>query len=191
MLTLLLGGSLSSAVDSLLPDFDLPDAPELGGGDLGPLSVVLSWLSFGRIPALMLLVIGLAGFSASGYSLQFAVLGAFGATLPAALAVLPAVAGAAYAMRWGGRLLDRLFGDETEAASKDDLVGSFATIFRGTARPGLPAEAKTTDLRGRTHYVLVEPAPGEPELETGSRVFLVSRSSHVYRAVTRLPSPKD
>ena len=37
------------------------------------------------------------------------------------------------------------------------MVGSYATIIRGEAKRGQPAEAKTYDLRGRTHYVLIEP----------------------------------
>lgn len=49
---LLFGAQPSAIVDSALPDLDT-DVPDI---ELGPLSQTLSWLSFGRLPALVVLI---------------------------------------------------------------------------------------------------------------------------------------
>ena len=61
-----------------------------------------------------------------------------------------------------------------------------ATIIRGEAKRGQPAEAKAQDLRGRTHYVLIEPADDGMVYTSGDRVFLVGRERNIYRAITRI-----
>jgi len=70
-------------------------------------------------------------------------------------------------------------------------VGSYATIIRGEAKQGQPAEAKTTDLRGRTHYILLEPGEAGMSYSAGDRVFLVGRDKNIYRAITRLTPPQE
>jgi hypothetical protein len=67
-------------------------------------------------------------------------------------------------------------------------VGSYATIIRGEASQGAPAEAKASDLRGRTHYLLVEPAANGEVFAAGQRVFIVGQRGSVYRAVTKVSS---
>lgn len=185
---LLAGLSASSAIDSLLPDLDA-NAPEASGAEIGPLSSVLSWLSFGRVPSLVALVLGLCGFAVGGIATQFAAQGIFSGPIPAALAAIPGIVAAAYAMRIGGRLLAPLFGAiHSDVASRDDFIGSFATVIRGTARQGAPAEAKTTDNRGNTHYVLIEPSDPAEHFDADTRVFIVSRQDNVYRAITKISS---
>ena len=84
---------------------------------------------------------------------------AFGSALPAWLAALPAaIAGIlGDALRRPLARTASFRATQTEAASQSEMVGSYATVIRGEARRGQPAEAKTYDLRGRTHYVLIEP----------------------------------
>lgn len=188
LLALLVGTSISSALDSMLPDVGI-DAPDLSGADPGPLSLVLGWLSIGQVPALVALVLGLCGFAVSGLAIQLTAQALLGTAFPALLAAIPALAAAAWSMRLGGRALGPLFGTgHSEAASRADFVGSFATIIRGTARRGLPAEAKTTDGRGRTHYLLIEPDSDGVTFEAGARVFIVGQTGTVYRAIDRLKS---
>lgn len=204
VVALLMGFSPSAAVESALPEVDLPDldiaeidVPDLPDGvnvpdgaaavELGPLSAVLSWLSVGRVPLLVLLVIFLTAFALSGYAVQGIAVALLGTPVNAWLAAIPALAGAAYACRhlgrWLGRILPR---DHSEAASQRDLIGSYATIIRGEARQGQPAEAKTHDLRGRSHYVLIEPNEAGTTYAAGDRVFIVGRTRNVYRAITRI-----
>ena len=201
LLSLVIGFSPSSSIESVLPevevpdlevpDIDVPEVPEadadLGGADLGPLSAILSWLSVGRLPILILFVIFLTAFGLTGYLVQGLARSLIGSPVNAWIAVLPALAGGAYATRHLGRWLGRIFPrDHTEAASQKELIGSYATIIRGEAKRGQPAEAKTTDLRGRTHYVLIEPNEAGTTYAAGDRVFIVGKDKNVYRAVTRL-----
>ena len=209
LVALLIGFSPSASIESALPDIDIPDidVPELAGPDIhvpdlhgpdlhaaelshveaGPLSLILGWFSVGRVPILVLLVIGLTSFAVAGYVIQWTATGVLGFALNAGLASIPAAVASAYAMRWLGRWLGRIFPkDLTEAASRQDLIGSYATIIRGTAERGQPAEAKTTDLRNRTHYILLEPSEAGQTYTAGDRVFIVGRDKNIYRAVTKL-----
>lgn len=194
LLALLSGFSPSASIEAALPDIDVPDleAPELSGAEVGPFSHILSWFSVGRLPFLALLVIFLTGFALSGYLVQWAAAGIVGGPLNAWLASIPALIGASYATRHIGRWLGEIFPrDQSEAASRADLIGSYATIIRGEARQGQPAEAKTTDLRGRTHYILLEPGEANSSYSAGDRVFIVGREKNIYRAVTRLTPPQE
>lgn len=204
LVALLVGFSPSASIESALPDLDIPDidVPEIAGPDLhapdlhaaelshveaGPLSLILGWFSVGRVPILVLLVIGLTSFAVVGYVIQWTATGLLGSALNAGLASIQAVVASAYSMRWLGRWLGRIFPkDHTEAASRQDLIGSYATIIRGTAKQGQPAEAKTTDLRNRTHYILLEPNEAEQSYTAGDRVFIVGREKNIYRAVNKL-----
>ena len=53
---LLMGMQPSAVVDGALPDLDIPDAdaPEM---EIGALSQLLSWFNFGRLPALVVLLL--------------------------------------------------------------------------------------------------------------------------------------
>ncbi len=199
LIALLVGFSPSASIESALPDIDVPDlhvpelhapdlhAPELSHVEAGPLSLILGWFSVGRVPILVLLVIALTSFAVAGYVVQWSALGTLGFALNAGLAAIPAAIAAAYSTRWLGRWLGRIFPkDHTEAASRQDLIGSYATVIRGTARQGEPAEAKTTDLRNRTHYILLEPSEAGQTYTAGDRVFIVGRDKNIYRAVTKL-----
>lgn len=184
--SLLIGFSPSSAIESALPDVDI-DAPDASGAELGPFSLVLGWLSFGRVPFLVLLVIFLTAFGVAGYLVQWWVLWMMGGPLNAWLAAIPALLAGIFATRHVGRWLGRVFPrDHSEAASQRDLIGSYATIIRGEARQGQPAEAKAQDLRGRSHYVLLEPSDTDTIYKAGDRVFIVGQEKNVYRAVTKL-----
>jgi membrane protein implicated in regulation of membrane protease activity len=214
LVALLVGFSPSASIESALPDIHVPDlhvpelhapdlhvpdahGPELHAGELshveaGPLSLILGWFSVGRVPILVLFVIGLASFAIAGYVIQWTATGLLGFALSAGIASIPAVIAAGYSMRWLGRWLGRIFPkDHTEAASRQDLIGSYATIIRGTAKQGQPAEAKTTDLRNRTHYILLEPDEAGQTYTAGDRVFIVGQDRNVYRAVTKLERARE
>lgn len=192
LVALLFGVSPSSSIESLLPDVDPPDLADVDGVEgvsagLSPLSATLGWLSVGRVPILVLFVIFLTAFGLAGYLVQSAAASVFGSALPTWLAALPAALAGILSMRYGGQGLGRIFPrTQTDAASQAEMVGSYATVIRGEARIGQPAEAKTTDLRGRTHYVLIEPAEEADVYGTGTRVFLVKRERNIYKAITRI-----
>lgn len=201
---LLFGVAFSGIVDALLPDIDVPDIdmPELeADADLslhapdldtvasvpegmGPFTYFLSWLSFGRVPALILLVAFLTVFGLSGLLIQSVVFGASGLLLPGWLVSVPALALALPGTRYLGRGLGKLIPkEETEAVSTASFIGKVAVIIRGEARRGQPAEAKLKDVHGQTHWILVEPDEDGACLVAGNEVLVISQAGSQYRVI--------
>lgn len=182
---LLLGAGLSGLLDHLVPDSLLPDV-DIDTPDLttpGPVSALLGWLYVGRVPMLVILILGLAYFGIAGLIVQSAAETLLTAPLPAWLASMPAVLLALPLIRVSARGLARLVpSDETEAVSPDSFVGRIAVITLGTARPGSSAEARVKDRYGQSHYIRVEP-DGDGTLSQGSAVLLVRQRGHVFLAI--------
>lgn len=180
---LLLGAGLSSLIDSLLPDIDLDvDAPDVDSP--GAVSSLLGWLHVGKVPMLVVLIAWLTSFGIAGLALQSLVLGLSGGMLGAWLAAPVAFALALPLTRWSAALAQRFMpGDETEAVSSGSFVGRVAVITTGIARIGSPAQARLSDEYGQTHYVMVEPDRGQPDLASGSEALLVDRRGHVFIAI--------
>lgn len=188
----LAGHSLSAAVDDAVPDLSGGAHPEVGadvdagvgGADAGgaeggfdgsPLGAVLGFLSFGRVPLLVLVILFLLGFGASGFGVQVATVALVGAPLPPALAAVPAIFGGGLFMRYLGRVIGRIIPkEETAAISRESFVGRMGVVSGGTARIGLPAQMRLTDEHGTTHYLLAEPDDEGEEYGPGTPVIVVS-----------------
>ena len=194
--SLMFGAAVSGLLDGILPDFDLPDLDmdvdadidadiDVSGLDsVGPLTYLMSWLSFGKAPALVLLVAFLTVFGLSGLVIQSSALGTTGLMLPGWLASIPAFALALPGTRYLGRAFGAVMPkEETEAVSTERFIGKVATIIRGRAKRDLPAEAKLKDRHGLTHWILVEPDEDHEEFATGDEVILVSQAGSVYRVI--------
>ena len=180
---LLIGVQPSAAIDNSLPDFDV-DSPEI---ELGPLSEFLTWLTFGRLPALVVLILLTTSFGLAGFIEQELMRRTFGFALHPAVASVPAALAMLFTTHHTGRLLARVIPkEETDAVSSTEFIGRVATVFRGTALQGQPAEAKLTDIHGKTHYVLVEPDEVDQPLTEGSEVVLVRQQGSVFSAIIRL-----
>ncbi|WP_409525598.1 YqiJ family protein [Nitrincola sp. MINF-07-Sa-05] len=183
---LLLGQGLSSALEALIPDSWLGGAEGLDGSEAtGPLSKLLGWLRLGRVPLMMLLIVFLLCFGLLGLFIQARWLDLSGSLLPAWIAAplvlvlcLPLVRGISGLIE---RILPR---DETTAISADSLVGRIATITLGTARAGMPAQARVRDQHGYSHYVQIEPDDPSTELPQGTEVLILSRQEWLYRGIT-------
>lgn len=183
---LLMGMQPSAVVDGALPDLDIPDAdaPEM---EMGALSQLLSWFNFGRLPALVVLLLLTTSFGLLGFAGQEALRRTLGFALEPWVASIPAALGAAFVTRHAGRALARIIPkEETDAVSTKAFIGRVATVFRGEASAGRPAEAKLTDIHGKTHYLLVEPDEAAMVLPEGSEVVLIRQDGPVYRGITRL-----
>lgn len=185
-ISLLLGQSLSGLVDGALGhDGDLVTAAD-AEGSLSP-AALMSWINLGRVPFLILLILGLAVFALAGFVLQ-----GLAAALLAPLPTLPAIglAGAATlpALRVSTRALARLIPrDESYVVGADDLVGATAEVILGPLDDGLPGQVRALDRYGNTHFLRTRAAPGAPAMAKGARVLLVDRADAVYLAVPATP----
>lgn len=156
--------------------------PELDA-DGGP-SAALDWLNLGRLPLLMLLVVALFAFGASGFALQGAWRAATGAPLPVWIAASLALIVAAPLTRSLGRLASRLLpGDETTAVPRDSLVGRVAVIVTGAAVAGSPAQARVRDAYGQRHYLMLEPDAADERLVEGERVIITRRAGATFYGI--------
>ena len=168
-IALLVGSSVSESLQHLLPD---------PGEAAGPFDRLLGWLSFGRVPVLVLMVLFLASFALSGFALNLIVRQMFGVWVPVLIGVIAAFVVTLPIVRFAGSGLARLIPrDQTYAVSFDSLVGRVATILGGTARPGYPAQAKVANEHGQMLYVMVEPEAEGMTFQSGERVLLSKRIS--------------
>lgn len=184
----LLGLSASAGLESILPDVDLPDLDPGIDADIDApgdmLSQTLSWLRVGRVPVLILLILFLAAFGASGVVLQALLRSLTGWLAPGWLAAVPAFLVAVPVMRGLADLTARVLPqDETSAVSRRTFIGRVAEIVLGTAKTGEPAQARVRDGLGRTHYVMVEPDVNGEEFHAGDAVLLVRADGPRFRAI--------
>jgi len=178
-LGMLISMSPSNILDNLLPDIH---------GDSG-LDRVLGWLHVGKVPALVLLLLFLSGYTVFGYSLQVVANGLFGGYLPAWLAGLLAVPAGMATVRGLGSLIAHIIPrDETSVVSEQSLVGRVGVIVSGGARRGLAAQAKVKDSHGRSHYLMVEPDIDDEIFDEGTQVLIVRKAGAFYRCIAN-PHP--
>lgn len=153
---------------------DGPDLDADGGAD-GLTGSVLGWLSVGRVPVLVLLLLFLLGFGASGLAVQGASEAVLGVTWPVGLAALPALAAGVLSMSLFGNALARVIpNDETAALRRADLVGLPGVVTGGTARADMPAQVRVADRHGTTHYLQAVPDDATATIASGTAVLVVS-----------------
>lgn len=178
-LGMLVSMSPSNLLDDFLPEID---------GDSG-LDRVLGWLHIGKVPALVLLLLFLGGYTVFGYSLQMVAKGLFGGYLPAWLAGLVAVPAGMATVRALGALIAHIIPrDETSAVSEQGLIGRVGVIVAGGARRGLAAQARVKDSHGRSHYLMVEPDIDGESFDEGAQVLIVRKVGAFYRCIAN-PHP--
>ncbi|MEL7488903.1 MAG: OB-fold-containig protein, partial [Pseudomonadota bacterium] len=138
----------------------------------------------GSTLSLIILIVFLTAFGAIGYAAQSLVSAGLGAPLPVAVASVVALFGALPTTRASGLFLARIMPKEySEAASQREFVGRTATIIRGEARRGAPAEAKVKGPFGKTHYILLEPDADDAAFEQGASAVIIGQTGAVYRGV--------
>ncbi|MBS0372768.1 MAG: YqiJ family protein [Proteobacteria bacterium] len=178
-LGMLLSISPSDWLTDLLPDID---------GDTG-LDRVLGWLHIGQVPALVLLLLFLAGYALFGYSLQMLAHGLLGGYVPALPAALLAVPAGLATVRALGTLIAHIVPrDETSAVSEQSLLGRTGVVVGGSARKGLAAQARVRDAHGRSHYLMVEPDLDGDVFAEGAQVLIVGKTGAFYRCIAN-PHP--
>lgn len=185
VVALIFGSSMTSSLDSLLPEADLTPHTEVGQLDAdSALSRFFGWLRIGEVPLLMLLVVFLLSFGLLGLILQSLLQSTLGLMAPAWLAVPVVFVTSLPAVRLGGGMLQSLMPrDETTAVSSDSLLGRVAVITLGTAKHQYAAEARVKDQHGYQHYVQVEPDDALEMFEQGTEVLLLTRQGAIYKAI--------
>ena len=157
------------------------DADPTGAGITGAITTLLG---LGRVPLFVWLMVFLLLFSLWGLSIQAFATDLIGGPLYHLLAALFAGGAAlpvtSLAVRPLGKLIPQ---DETSAVGLDSLVGRRAKITTGRAAAGYPARAKTRDIHGHAHHVMVEPHENASEIHAGEEVLLVRREGQRFFAV--------
>lgn len=132
----------------------------------------LDWVHLGRVPAMVLLILFLAGFAASGHALQATSLSFLGSYLPVWVACTASSVFGVIGVHFMGSVVAKIIPkDQTTAVSENELIGLVGHIVTGVARPGHPAELKVLDKHGNPHYLMIEPESDE-EFPEGSAVIV-------------------
>jgi len=177
-------GILLSLSPSNLIDHALPELHADTGVDR-----VLGWLHVGKVPALVLLVLFLAGYTMFGYALQMVAHGLFDVYLAAWAAGLLGVPAGLATVRGLGALVAHIIPrDESSAVSELALIGRAGIVTQGIARRGTAAQARLRDGLGRTHYLMVEPDRDDDVFEEGAQVLIVRKAGAFYRCIAN-PHP--
>jgi membrane protein implicated in regulation of membrane protease activity len=145
---------------------------------------ILGWLNPGRAPILIVMMLALGAFAASGYFVQSVAI-AFAGPLPALVASVLAMVAAAVLTRAGSRLLARIIPrDETYAVDEADLVGLTASVVIGPLDGGRPGRVRVLDRHGNWHFLNARAAEGHGPFATGKTVLLADCRDHVFSAIT-------
>ncbi|MEM7057713.1 MAG: OB-fold-containig protein [Pseudomonadota bacterium] len=156
---------------------DAIEGPATGGG-------IAAWLGFGRVPFILWLAGLLTAFGLVGYGIQAAASSALGTLMPwwgaAALAALPALRLGGWFADTLGRMIPKT---ETTAVRLRSLGDRRGVIAQGTARRGMPAQARVKDGHGNMHYVRVEPADEGVEIPEGTEVLIRGGREPVLKAI--------
>lgn len=173
----LLGFGFSSILEAMLPDLDLPDADvDLDLHGHGIVGQTLGWVGFGKVPALIGLIVFVTTFGVCGILIQRTVESIFTNPLPSLLAAVPAMLLAIPFTRWTNELIAAIIPKEiTTAVCTTTFIGSVAEVTLGTATSELAAEATVIDIHGHTHNIFVKPMNDNESIAKGSVVLLIKQ----------------
>lgn len=164
-----------SFLDDLMPDIGDVDGPEVAGIDKA-----LSFVGFGRVPSLVVVILFLAAFGSFGVVMQM-VLTDHLAPLSPWLATLISLPVGIFATRYLSKGVARILpSDETSAVSSESLIGRVAYITYGDATSTGSAAARTTDHLGNTHDIYVKASSSEELFQKGDEILLVSKIEGFY-----------
>jgi len=183
VVSLIIGFGFSQAIDSATSDMFDVDVDVAIDPDLSSVSVdgagfnFLHWIGFGKMPFMAVVTSFLVCFGSVGWIIQLISLNWLGVLLPGWLALV-AFPISLFPTRYLCVILAKIIPRDTSSAiDQSSFLWNIATITIGTAKSGMPAEAKFTDKYGQIHYVMVEPADSTAEFVQGKSVVLTSRVS--------------
>lgn len=183
IVTTFLGFALSSIVDSFMPDcdFDAHVHVELDMDNV--FSKLLSWIRFGKVPIIMLMMIFLTSFSLIGYGIQSFAEAVTGGLFSAFIAGWLSFFLSIPILHTFAVLLERyLPNDETDAVHSDTFINRIALLTTTPARPGRTVEAKVIDEHGNDHYIMIKP-DGDFTIPLDAEALLISKDGNVFKAI--------
>jgi membrane protein implicated in regulation of membrane protease activity len=191
MLSLMIGHSLSSTVDSML-GLDMPEADAHLHAHVPHGSVLdiqtdahaphgnlfgsfYDWLNAGRVPLMILLMAGLGAFSVVGLAIQIVAMNV-AQPLPTVVAALLAFLAVIPTTRSTSRVLARFLPrDETYAVDEEALIGRTGIVTVGPVDADSAGRAKVQDAHGNAHFPRVKAAREGLVIEVGAAVLVVDR----------------
>ncbi len=178
IISMLLGVSISEAIDSLLPDVEVEADIEVGGA-----MPVLDWLNFGKVPFLILIIIFLTTFGLTGFIIQGLFYKIFNTFIPVLFASLITIIPTIFLLHLVGDAIHKILPQvDTTAVKLQSLRGKIAEINIGTATFNNPAEAKVKDRYGKTHYIRVVPGDKEEKFIKGDKIVLTLFENGIFQA---------
>lgn len=180
----LIFGFTSDALDGVIPDFLKIDFEATDGA----LATPANWLSLGKIPLLIWLVIFFGGWGVTGLVLQQTMDDFFGAYFMPIIAIPIAFAINLFVVHFVCRLIKPLFHDRfNNALSIEEFIGIEAEIVLGTAKKGSPAQARLFDRNGKPHYIMIEPISDDLQYNEGEKIIVAEIKDDCYLGL----SPKE
>ncbi len=183
-----LGAGISDMIESFIPDIST-DFDIDGAQNAFALSKFFAWIRIKQVPILMLLIIFLTSFGLVGLFIQLLLLKFTSIFWSVWIVSIPTIFCSVFLLRIiGGFVSFILPKDESSSISKDELIGYIATITLGSAKKNSPAEARTKDKHGQTHYFMIEPDMDEIEFSQGDRVLILGKIKSHFFATNILPN---
>ncbi|MDG5815471.1 YqiJ family protein [Chitinispirillales bacterium ANBcel5] len=174
IVSLIFGIGLEAILDTIIPDIQI-HSPE---------PTFLSWLGVGKVPILFVIMIFLTVFGLTGLLFQTIIYSIISFYIPWYFAAIFAFLVSLPVLKFLTSILEKNFlKDETFVVSEQSFIGKVATVIRGKARKGMPAEAKLQDKHGLTHYILLEPEESGKEFCQNEKVLIVSKEGAVFKVI--------
>ncbi len=183
IITTFLGFALSGIVDSLMPDCDFDAHVHVELDMDNAFSKLLSWIRFGKVPIIMLMMIFLTSFSMIGFGIQSFAESVTGSLLSAMIAGWLSFFMSVPILHTLAVLLERYMpNDETDAVHSDSFINRIALLTTTPALPGKTVEAKVIDEHGNTHYIMIKP-DGDFTIPLGAEALLISKDGNIFKAI--------
>lgn len=178
---MLLGVTISSLLDTILPDYDTNVDINVSQNGLTKL---LGWMNIGRVPLLVMIIAFLTVFGLTGLFLQFLIFELIGIYI-SVLIIIPLVLVISLPLTKSfTNLLKKIIPqDETSSISSEEFIGKVVIVTLGRATKGNPAEAKFIDIYGQAHYLMVEPEEENVMFEQGESIILSKKNNLGFYAI--------
>lgn len=184
VLSVLVGLSVMSAIDDLLPfDADVDVDSSAASGPTG-MSSIVGFMRIDKVPFLVWLILYLTSFGIIGLTLTYLYFSYFSSPSPKTIFVAASAITALFATRSLGSMLASVIPKTNSSAiSKSEFDGKIGQITIGEARANHPAEVVIADDSSQKHYVMAVPLDDNLSFKAGERVILVNEHNGIWNII--------